>query len=64
MRTPSAPAAAAFLRRRLLRLSVQLWWDPYWQTVPSVPAARAELCRSVRACDTAFKAVDRRDAGQ
>ncbi|MGW3459851.1 hypothetical protein ACWDE9_09750, partial [Streptomyces olivaceoviridis] len=33
----------AALRRRLLLLSVRLWWHPYWETVPLVPAARAEL---------------------
>ncbi|MET7457993.1 hypothetical protein ABZT03_40340 [Streptomyces sp. NPDC005574] len=37
------------LRRRLLRLSVRLWWHPYWETAPSVPAARAELRELVRA---------------
>ncbi|MEU9646754.1 hypothetical protein [Streptomyces sp. NPDC048188] len=31
------------LRRRLLLLSVRLWWHPYWETAPSVPAARSEL---------------------
>jgi hypothetical protein len=31
------------LRRRLLRLSVRLWWHPYWDTARSVPAARTEL---------------------
>jgi hypothetical protein len=31
------------LCRRFLRLSVRLWWHPHWNTVPSVPAARAEL---------------------
>ncbi|QIY93199.2 hypothetical protein HEP87_02055 [Streptomyces sp. S1D4-11] len=25
-------------RRRLLRLSVRLWWHPYWNTARSVPA--------------------------
>ncbi|MEV7817795.1 hypothetical protein AB0P05_45440 [Streptomyces flaveolus] len=30
-------------RRRLLCLSVRLWWHPYWETVPSAPAARSEL---------------------
>ncbi|WP_331759317.1 hypothetical protein OIF23_30865 (plasmid) [Streptomyces albidoflavus] len=37
------------LRRRLLRLSAQLWWHPYWATAPSLPAARSELRRLVRA---------------
>jgi hypothetical protein len=41
----------AFLRRRLLRLSVRLWWHPYWTTVPSVPAARTELRRLARVRD-------------
>ncbi|MFF4732336.1 hypothetical protein ACFY3M_45255 [Streptomyces mirabilis] len=31
------------LHRLLLRLSIRLWWHPYWKSVPSVPAARAEL---------------------
>ena len=31
------------LRRRLLRLSVRLWWHPYWSTTPSEPAERVEL---------------------
>ncbi|MFD7713724.1 hypothetical protein ACFV6E_32215 [Streptomyces sp. NPDC059785] len=33
----------AALRRRLLRLSVRLWWHPYWDTARAVPAARTEL---------------------
>nr|WP_078875321.1 hypothetical protein [Streptomyces sp. NRRL F-5053] len=33
------------LRRRLLHLSVQLWWHPHWETVPSAPAARSQLRR-------------------
>ncbi|MFF9089954.1 hypothetical protein ACF1BE_26795 [Streptomyces sp. NPDC014991] len=37
------------LRRRLLRLSVRLWWHPYWETVPSVPVARFELRQLARA---------------
>ncbi|MFI1294334.1 hypothetical protein ACH4VM_39200 [Streptomyces sp. NPDC020792] len=36
------------LRRRLLRLSVRLWWHPYWKTVPSVPAARTGLRQLAR----------------
>ncbi|MGW2779574.1 hypothetical protein ACWC4C_45130 [Streptomyces olivaceoviridis] len=39
----------AALRRRLLLLSVRLWWHPYWETVPSVPAARTELRQLARA---------------
>lgn len=42
------PAHNTTLRRRLLRLSAQLWWHPYWGTVPSVPAARVELREAVR----------------
>lgn len=45
------PRDTTVLRRRLLRLSLRLWWHPYWQTVPWVPAAHAELCGSVRACE-------------
>lgn len=37
------------LRRRLLLLSVRLTWHPYWKSVPSVPAARAELRQLARA---------------
>lgn len=37
------------LRRRLLRLSVRLWWHPYWETAPSASAARTELRQVVRA---------------
>lgn len=31
------------LRRRLLRLSVRLWWHPYWNTARSAPAAHTAL---------------------
>ncbi|MFF8381577.1 hypothetical protein ACF07V_36380 [Streptomyces sp. NPDC015661] len=31
------------LRRRLLRLSVRLWWHPYWATPAGGPAARVAL---------------------
>ncbi|MFD9099107.1 hypothetical protein [Streptomyces collinus] len=41
------------LRRRLLRLSVRLWWHPYWDTTPSVPAARMELRQLARAREAA-----------
>ncbi|MDA4891927.1 hypothetical protein PFZ55_34120 [Streptomyces sp. MS2A] len=37
------PRDTTALRHRLLRLSVRLWWHPYWKTGPSVPAARTEL---------------------
>lgn len=36
------------LRRRLLLLSVRLWWHPYWKTAPSVSAARSELRQLAR----------------
>ena len=36
------------LRHRLLHLSVRLWWHPYWNTGPSVPAARTELRQLAR----------------
>ncbi|MFE4424204.1 hypothetical protein [Streptomyces sp. NPDC056817] len=39
------------LRRRLLRLSVRLWWHPYWDTARSVPVARTELRQLARARD-------------
>ncbi|MGX1887265.1 hypothetical protein [Streptomyces sp. NPDC055287] len=35
------PLETTALRRRLLLLSVRLWWHPCWETVPSVPAGRA-----------------------
>ncbi|MFE5713453.1 hypothetical protein ACFQ7J_21890 [Streptomyces sp. NPDC056501] len=37
------------LRRRLLRLSVRLWWHPFWETAAGGPAARVELRERVRA---------------
>jgi hypothetical protein len=43
------PHDTAALRRRLLSLSVRLWWHPYWETAPSVPAARSELHHLARA---------------
>ncbi|MEU6602936.1 hypothetical protein [Streptomyces flaveolus] len=43
------PCDTAALRRRLLLLFVRLWWHPYWETVPSVPAARSELRQLARA---------------
>ncbi|MFE9679765.1 hypothetical protein ACFYO5_37655 [Streptomyces sp. NPDC006259] len=43
------PRDTATLRRRLLFLSVRLWWHPYWETVASVPAARCELRQMARA---------------
>ncbi|QFX79517.1 hypothetical protein [Streptomyces sp. SYP-A7193] len=47
--TAPRPRNTAALRRRLLRLSVRLWWHPYWETVSSVPAARSELRHLARA---------------
>lgn len=46
------PRDTTALRHRLLRLSVRLWWHPYWETAPSVPAARTELRQLVRAHGT------------
>lgn len=43
------PRDTAALRRSLLILSVRLWWHPYWEIIPSVPAARCELRRLTRA---------------
>ncbi|MDQ1065217.1 hypothetical protein [Streptomyces canus] len=34
--------------RRLLRLSVRLWWHPYWDTARSAPAAPTELRQLAR----------------
>ncbi|UFR06938.1 hypothetical protein KBP30_39810 [Streptomyces sp. Go40/10] len=36
-------------RQAWVLLSVRLWWHPYWETVPSVPAARFELRHLARA---------------
>lgn len=47
------PRDTTALRRRLLRLSVRLTWDPYWNTAPSVPAARTELRQLARTRGTA-----------
>ena len=43
------PRDTTALRRRLLHLSVRLWWHPYWETVPSAPTARSELRHLARA---------------
>jgi hypothetical protein len=42
------PRGTTALRRRLLRLSVRLWWHPYWDTASSAPAARTELRQLAR----------------
>ncbi|MYX48606.1 hypothetical protein [Streptomyces sp. SID8385] len=42
------PRDTTALRRRLLLLSAQLWWHPYWATAPSLPRARSELRRLAR----------------
>ncbi|MEV5700746.1 hypothetical protein AB0L55_25070 [Streptomyces anthocyanicus] len=47
--TAPRPQNTAALRRRLLLLSVRLWWHPYWETIPSVQAARSELRHLARA---------------
>ncbi|MGW8768258.1 hypothetical protein ACWGN5_37930 [Streptomyces sp. NPDC055815] len=41
-RTPGT-AGTTTLRRRLIRLSVRLWWHPYWATPSGGPAARVAL---------------------
>jgi hypothetical protein len=43
------PRDTTALRRRLLLLSVRLWWHPYWESAPSVPAARSALRQQARA---------------
>jgi hypothetical protein len=43
------PRDTTTLRRRLVLLSVRLWWHPYWETAPSVPAARTRLRQMARA---------------
>ncbi|MFJ7948839.1 hypothetical protein ACIQ6K_35200 [Streptomyces sp. NPDC096354] len=48
--TTSGNRHTTILRRRLLDLSVRIWWHPFWATVPSnAPAARMELRRLARA---------------
>jgi hypothetical protein len=48
---PAGPRRTTALRRRLLRLSVRVWFHPYWDTrPPAVPAAR-ELRRRARGDD-------------
>ncbi|MFL9659691.1 hypothetical protein ACJ7VE_39060 [Streptomyces sp. PB17] len=47
--TAPRPHDTTALRRRLLLLSVRLWWHPYWETAPSAPAARSELRQLARA---------------
>lgn len=42
------PRDTTALRRRLLLLSVRLWWHPHWKNVPSVPTARADLRQMAR----------------
>ncbi|WP_230193490.1 hypothetical protein [Streptomyces coriariae] len=39
------PCNVTVLRRRLLRLSVHLWWHPYWTQGPAPAAGREELRR-------------------
>ncbi|MBT2401583.1 hypothetical protein J7E89_38065 [Streptomyces sp. ISL-100] len=48
---PRLPGNTA-LRRRLLRLSVRLWWHAYWRTTRSVPTARMQLRQTARTGDT------------
>ncbi|MFF7331818.1 hypothetical protein [Streptomyces sp. NPDC008150] len=43
------PQEAATLRRRLLRLSVRLWWHPFWNGTTQASELRGELRRAVRA---------------
>ncbi|MFF3943140.1 hypothetical protein [Streptomyces phaeofaciens] len=43
------PRNTTVLRRRLLHLSVRLWWHPYGTTVPSALAARVRLRETARA---------------
>ncbi|MEV7568704.1 hypothetical protein [Streptomyces tanashiensis] len=45
-RTPGA-AGVTVLRRRLIRLSVQVYFHPYWAR-PRPTAGRADLLRQVR----------------
>ncbi|WNI20098.1 hypothetical protein [Actinacidiphila sp. ITFR-21] len=46
---PAGPHTTA-QRRRLLRLSVRVFWHPYWSDPPS-PARREELRRQARALE-------------
>ncbi|MET9736349.1 hypothetical protein ABZZ79_38740 [Streptomyces sp. NPDC006458] len=42
------PAHNTLLRRRLLALSVELQWHPYWSAPNAGPAARVELRERAR----------------
>ncbi|MET8102263.1 hypothetical protein ABZV29_38435 [Streptomyces sp. NPDC005236] len=42
------PAGQTVLRRRLLTLSVRLWWHPFWSYPGRGPGARVELRNRVR----------------
>ncbi|MCI3223487.1 hypothetical protein OG705_04330 [Streptomyces sp. NBC_00838] len=40
---PARRSGTTVLRRRLIRLSAQIWWHPYWSTPASGPADRMAL---------------------
>ncbi|MFG2703164.1 hypothetical protein [Streptomyces sp. NPDC048386] len=40
---PARRGTTTALRRRLLRLSVQVWWHPYWSTDSAGPRDRVAL---------------------
>ncbi|MFE6031473.1 hypothetical protein [Streptomyces niveus] len=40
---PTRRGGTTVLRRRLIRLSAQIWWHPYWSTPASGPADRVAL---------------------
>ncbi|MGW3668671.1 hypothetical protein [Streptomyces sp. NPDC005141] len=42
------PVANTVLRRRLLVLSVRLWWHPFWSGPGTMPGARMELRTQAR----------------
>ncbi|MER5973323.1 hypothetical protein ABT112_26955 [Streptomyces sp. NPDC002055] len=45
------PHHTTALRRRLLRLSVRIWWHPYWSAGPAGPAGRVRLRELARSPD-------------
>ncbi|MFE4611140.1 hypothetical protein ACFRK5_22785 [Streptomyces niveus] len=40
---PTRHEGTTVLRRRLIRLSAQIWWHPYWSTPASGPGDRVAL---------------------
>ncbi|MFE3250988.1 hypothetical protein [Streptomyces sp. NPDC059209] len=45
---PGRRGGTTVLRRRLIMLSAQVWWHPYWSAPASGPAVRVALRDRVR----------------